>query len=268
MSKHIKLDDIVTAYATIMENALLELRPGTPHSMFELDMSSLLRFLEGYHGNVKFVLRRFDFRLGYDTDPIYQALAANEDDPTTETGPSPISSFTTINRTEEGGYLSNIFVDDSNNHCWTRFAILKEVCHTLLIIEHDDEKIEYTFSSQQEEIFFLAKEINTLPFSINDFEVEGYSPILTVENAAEVLAFLILCNVENLRRDHDSYESLSQEDKILFDYFPTADAYKVPKRYVELFLTNDLAGELLDRIEQSMGSTTPFDTAPPPPPKK
>ncbi len=84
------------------------------------------------------------------------------------------------------------------------------------------------------ELFYT---INTQPFSILDFKHPAYNVQVTIENAAELLATLILMDVEecaNVRATiiaHGGNTALYS-----FDFKPMANKYGIPRRYPEIIV--------------------------------
>lgn len=259
--ERISIAGIIDAYVLLRENESLELLPGA--NLYELDVQHVLKFLQGYNHKIsRFDFARFDFMDGHSDDPRYAVLFPDNE---FRREVSPVKSFNIIRQisSEPDRYTSEIYVDSNNNYCWRRFSVVKEACHVLFLSESDKIGINYPNTSTFDSVFRLIQTINTLPFSIYDFEDEKYSATLGIENAAEVLAFLLLCSHERLIDERKIAAERYKTDPFLVDYYAIADRYKVPRRYMELFLTEDTIGVLLDKIAERMHS--PFEVVPPPP---
>lgn len=259
------LESVVEIYATLREAARLEFNTGSDGVPDFVSISRILTFLEGYRSDLEFKVKIYNFQKNRDTDEMHQSLFSGNG---TRSAPL-IRSFNRIYERDRGGkdskrFLSEIHLDTHTNYCWARFATIKEACHVLFILEHENYSERYPYTHSDKDVRSLLKSIHTLPFSVLDFQNVDYSLGLKIENAAEMLAYLLLAGHDRIIQDRVSFRSLDTDDQDDFDFFPTADEYKSPRRYTELFISDEkIVGQFLDDVLQSLGSSA-FDSVPAP----
>ena len=177
----------------------------------------MLTFLEGYQENLKFELRVYNFSKGINSNEVYRALFGNE--PAINNQNCLVRSFNRVYYdAEKDQYRSEIHLDTHNNFCYARFAVVKEACHLFFTLSKSIEN-KYPFTSNEVEVFELLREISSSPFSLKDFDNDSYSSALKIENAAELLAYLLMVGDENLARDREAYFNLSREEHLTYDHF-------------------------------------------------
>lgn len=124
------------------------------------------------------------------------------------------------------------------NRCWRRFCCLKEVCQAIIYEEFESSNSNsYPRTLDFSRINALFERINNEPFSLWDFGDPEYDPAHFTENAAELLALGLLYPFDHALEHQKALNTKYDGDLSLVDLKPTANYYKVPRRYVELMLT-------------------------------
>lgn len=262
------LEAVVDIYATLKLAAESDLPSGFGGVLGQFSIQQILEFIEGYRSDIKYVLKIYDFNKNKENDEVYQTLFTNNG----ERGKPLVKSFNRIFSSEDTtgnkSFLSEIHLDLKSNYCWSRFAILKEACHVLLMLDREERELEYPYANEASEVRDLLNSIHTLPFSVLDFDTDGYLLGLKIENAAELLAYLLLVGHDRIEEDRKQYLSQSTDDREQFDFYPIADLYKVPRRYTELFVADDRILEKIISDAQKAISNSAFDSVPAPKPIK
>ena len=259
------LEMVATIYADLRENLNLRLFGRKTPVGEELSIARLCLEIAEYRSDLEYRLKIYDFRKNADNDPVYQTLFPNGEGSTR----SPIRSFNKIFERKEGSsgkrFLSEIHLDsNSSNYCWARFATVKEACHILFVLEHEQQMARYPYTHTDSEVQHLLTATNRLPFSILDFSNEDYEKELKIENASEILAYLLLTGHDDVKIWREEYFALEPAKRDWFDFYPNADGKKVPRRYTELFTSDEKVIEpLLLRIQRAL-DPSPFDTVPDP----
>ena len=135
------------------------------------------------------------------------------------------------------------------NSCWRRFCIIKEACQVIIREEFLRHDWVYPATKNVEELVTLYRNLVKFKFSIFDFDNEHYPLDTKVENAAEILAILLLYPIEKMVADAERLNGDSFDSAFSNSFYEIADNYKVPERYVELFLTSEELGRMDSLIQ-------------------
>lgn len=130
------------------------------------------------------------------------------------------------------------------NDCWRRFCIVKEACQPIIRDHFMKAEWEYPDAANMMQIVTLYKNLVKFKFSMTDFDNANYPLDTKIENAAEILAILLLYPIEKMVNDRDRNNEIEYGGIFNESFYNLALGYKVPERYVELFLTSNE----LDRI--------------------
>jgi len=133
---------------------------------------------------------------------------------------------------------------DLVNYCWTRFCVVKEACQVFIRHYFKDHHWDYPDTASLQQIDTLFKNLVRFKFSMEDFDNGQYPPDTKVENAAEIIAILLLYPIENMAADRKDLGAQLDRSAFSLDTNKLAEKRKVPERYVDLFLTS----ENFDRI--------------------
>jgi len=132
------------------------------------------------------------------------------------------------------------------NECWYRFCYLKEICQAVI---HEDYRNRdftdfYPATSSYQDTIYLFSNLIRNPFSFGDFDAsnDNYPLELKIENAAEVLAAALMLDLDQLFQEkHRVLKSDGRLGLEEYDFRSLAEGWKVPERYVFLFMTADEA---------------------------
>ena len=123
------------------------------------------------------------------------------------------------------------------NYCWKRFCLIKEACQVIIREEFRDKGWDYPDASTREELKTLIQNLVKFKFSMSDFENPDYPLDTKVENAAEILAILLLYPIDRMVEDQKKHEN--SDSAYTNIHFLIAEKYKVPERYVELLFSSE-----------------------------
>lgn len=247
----ISLEHVAAALATLYENAEAEsLTQGLLGPNYR-QLSMLLHFLQGYHYGFELVPHRpFDFMRGHKSDKTYQTLFR-----TRRTTQSAIKSFNVSRRTEGNRISAELYLTTELDQNWERFCYVKEACHVLFLVSQDKLRLDYPYTSDEKSLLHLFESTTTEPFSVYDFDDTNYERSLALENAAEVLAFFIMVPLDELLGERLRFRALTNGH--IYDPQDFADQFKVPHRYVELFVSNETTNGIIDGIVKHLPAGHP-----------
>lgn len=257
----INLEHVADVLATLYEIAEKEgLTEGFQGPTFK-KINYLLQFLQGYLGGFEFRPHEpYDFMHGYQTDEVYQTLFGRD-----KIEQSPISSYN-ITRKIDDHVISELYLTESLSEEWCRFAYVKEACHVIFLRMMDEITLDYPYTCDHNSLLRMFQSTTTEPFSINDFDDPSYEVSLALENAAEVLAFFIMVPIEHLLDEQAAYVAMANGH--IYDPQEFASQYKVPHRYVELFVSTPKTAGIARGIKQHLPETYSYkaliDRVPPP----
>ena len=136
------------------------------------------------------------------------------------------------------------------NYCWTRFCKVKEACQIYLRGYFRDHQWTYPDTASLAQIDTLFKNLVRFKFSIEDFDNKNYPQDTKVENAAEIIAILLLYPIEKMATDRLAMGGDLDMSAFSLYTHELADTYKVPERYVDLFLTSENFDKIHAKIIQ------------------
>lgn len=219
-------------------------------SMTEVDQRDEVLLLEhlASAADTRFDVYVFDFG---DTTGAPSAFAAQK--------PEAISTQSLLFNHENGSDHADIFINAAAvNLCWTRFCMVKEASHVALRRNMNALAGErYPDNATIRSIIELLQDIVRFKYSLNDIGKAEYPVAIHAENAAELIAILLLYPPRKMIGDRDGImtrEGIGHQNRSALgavDFFPTADRHKVPQRYVELMLgwdQLDFFAPLFDQI--------------------
>ena len=255
MAGVISLDDVIRIYS-VLEAALQSEWQQAEYINFPRDERRILRFLSGY-SNLTFSLYHFDFYATFGSTPELLPLQPTQRD---------VYSFCQIfsrisqnpNSLDRIERVVKVFVNTHTigetplvNYCWNRFCLVKEACQAIVYEDFKERAGEsrYPQTDTYELVVELFSNINNKPFSLSDFGNEKYPLALAVENAAELLATLLLVSIDEL---YDFRKNIIAQQGVVglqaYNFLPVADLYKAPRRYIEVMSTWDHLDDFMDRI--------------------
>lgn len=215
------------------------------HQSDERDIEMILRAIKAYSGHDIYVYETnfYDFK----------------DDP----------SFEEDNSIETRDYLSCVLMmeNDGKNHseiyinsglglknqrilndCWKRFCIVKEACQIVLRSYYTKNYTFYPDTNSAKKQTKLFHNLFKYLFSMQDFDNPDYPVSITVENASEIIAILLLYPIDKMMED---LSIISNEEYLgVFDdkFYDIALSKKIPERYVRLFLTSPNIPQIADKV--------------------
>lgn len=131
------------------------------------------------------------------------------------------------------------------NRCWKRFCKTKEACQA--VIKHTFTKREWAYSASDSvtKTIVSVDDLLTKRFSFDDFQGTKYPFSVRIENAAELLAILLLYPIERMIADRRRIiDEVGEDSMRAYDYFDTAERYLVPRRYVFILLNSPDLGQI------------------------
>jgi len=139
------------------------------------------------------------------------------------------------------------------NECWYRFCYVKEICQAVIREDYRNRDFTdfYPKTSSYEETIYLFSNLIRNPFSFGDFDAadDSYPLELKIENAAEVLAAALMLDLDQLFEEKQKVKKsggrLALEE---YDFRAFAAKWKLPERYVFLFMTADEAEVFYDFV--------------------
>ena len=221
------LEDIINIYVNIEENINLDLLHGAANAD-QRDEKLLLKEICGYSNHGASVFEEDLYAglstLGRSRDFYSKCL---------------IFGGETKKRFEI--WINKHKLPDGNdlvNFCWRRFCIVKEACQVIIREEFLREGRPYPDAKTVDEVVTLYRNLVKFKFSMSDFDSDEYPLDTKVENAAEILAILLLYPIDKMVADRARLASNSDQTAFSRSYFDIAENYRIPERYVELFFTS------------------------------
>jgi hypothetical protein len=233
---NMRFSDVLDIYVTLESNIQLD-NLTAAHQSDVRDEKMLLEALSGYL-NQKIVVEEVDFYEGLQDDHPLR----------TRDFYSFVHIFDGASKYAEVVINSNTLPDGGAlvNECWHRFSMIKEVCQVVIRQVIYDYEMEYPNTDGSMKAGRLFHNLVKYKFSIADFDSEGYPADVKVENAAEIIAALLFYPVDKMIHDRKTLENgnhLEENGNVIFGVFDNpfydiALKYKIPERYVRLFLTS------------------------------
>jgi hypothetical protein len=254
LPKALSLEDIIRIYVQLEEN-YLKLPPLIADAR-PRDIDRLSEFLAGYSQQI-YEIHEIDFYDITGLDELLQSIVPEQRD---------VYSFCQIfgrksakkNSSEPVERLVRIFINDHPadnatklvNDCWKRFCQIKEICQAILY-EHlnSEDPALYPETAEYTEIVKLFSDINNKPFSMSDFGNPQYPQTLAVENAAELLAAMLMVPIDELQSyRQEIMTELGETGLRSYNYFDIALHYKTPRRYIEVLITWDFLDDFVSML--------------------
>lgn len=238
----LSFEDILDIYVTLEENIQLD-NLVAQHQKDVRDVRMLLDALQGFL-NYNISVLEVDFYKGLDSSQVGRSRDFF----------SLIHIFSAESKSAEIAINSHILPDGAPlvNYCWRRFCTIKEACQIIIRAHFYENDIVYPDSVGEEKQSELLHNIFRYKFSIEDFESDKYPPDVKVENAAEILAILLLYPIEKMVVDKKDINSSNHFGVYNHAYFNIADRYKIPERYVDLFLSSENLDDIKLRVDEKL----------------
>ena len=241
--------DVLDMYVTLESNIQLE-NLTAAHQSDIRDENMLLKALSGYLVQ----------QINVEEVDFYEDL--NEEHPLrTRDFYSFVHIFDGAEKYAEIVINSHVLPDGRRlvNECWKRFSIVKEVCQVVIRQAFYDDGIEYPNTNNYLKAGSLFHNLVKYKFSIEDFDNDKYPSDVKVENAAEILAILLLYPIDKMVQDRallSNGDQIQQNGNVIFGifddgFYDIALRYKVPERYVRLFLTSSNLNHIHGIVSQS-----------------
>lgn len=143
------------------------------------------------------------------------------------------------------------------NYCYRRFLAIKEAFHVVLRFEliKEGRNYDYPDSNQAKSMMPSIERLIFLPFAIIDFDDPEYTDDVKIENAAELLAVLMLYPIEKIASDRNTFTAavgaeFDDPTAIATSTKAFAELHKIPQRYVDLIFRWQGFDSFYSRIRQ------------------
>ncbi len=218
------------------------------------DPNRILKFLAGVYGQ-DWEIYSFDF---YDTSDYPEEICGLEN---IVTHCKSLRSFCLIYQDNDSRHCSKVGIaintavessgQEVNNYCWARFCTVKEMCQGVIFQSFLIKSLEiyYPRADSLDTCVELLSDINFYPFSFRDFNDEDYPIFSKIENAAEVLAVLIMSDIDELMKVRKEVLEKTSEKLIKgWSFEDISDKYKIPRRLVDKFISSENVEEFYQLV--------------------
>jgi hypothetical protein len=144
------------------------------------------------------------------------------------------------------------------NKCYRRFLAMKEAFHAILRLEFARRNDPYPDAADSVTILKTLEKLIYLPFAIIDFDNPEYDDDIKVENAAQLLAILILYPIEQINADRAQFleefdggdANFENPEIIVTRSYEFAAKHRVPQRYVDMLFRWKLFPSIYSQYRQ------------------